>query len=308
MDPFTIAALVSGAGGALSSIFGGMAQSQQTALQNALLQQQLADSKLGQTDARGNRTYFKDGIGWVTEYGPTDRALEAYFLNRELPERQSQFQRAAVSSRNESAQADALLREFQRIERMDPNALSDLLFSQAARGVGENTQNANNVLMRNILRTGATSNGKMVDQINKAANDSLAGAAVDSKLKAMDFSNSKFASDRSNTSSLYNLFANRARQSLDATTGATTPATTSAAGSNIGLYNAGEADTGWANALGGAAASIGGAFNSYGASQQNNQTNALLQQFLTGGGQLNLNNGGIFGTVAERSRRQNGAF
>lgn len=308
MDPFTIAALISGAGGALSSIFGGMAQSQQTQLQNALLAQQLADSKLGSTDARGNRTYFKEGEGWLTEYGPIDRELEAYFLNRELPARQSQFQRADIASRNENAQAAALLDEFRRIEKIDPAELEQLLFSKASQGIGENTQNANNVLMRNILRTGATNNGKMVEQINKGANDSLATARINSKLQALDYSENKFNNDRSNSSSLYNVFANRARQGLDATTGATTPATTSVVGSNLGAYNAGEADTGLANALGGVASSIGGAFNSFGASQQNNKTNALLEAFLTGGGQLNLGGGGIFGSVADRSRTQNGAF
>lgn len=308
MDPFSIAALISGAGGALSSIFGGISESQQTALQNQLLEQQLADSKLGQTDARGNRTYFKNGVGWVTEYGPTDRALEAYFLNRELPARQQQFQRADIASRNESAQADALLREFQRTERMDPAEIEDLLFSKAAGAIGRNTQDANNTLMRNILRTGATNNGAMSEKINRAANDSLASAAIDSKLQSLDYVDNKFANDRNTSSSLYNLFANRSRQTLDATTGASTPSTTGSVGSNIGLYSAGAANNGLANALGGAASSISGALNSYGASQQNANTNRLLEQFMTVGGQTSLSNGGVFGSVAERSRNMNGAF
>lgn len=308
MDPISLALLVSGIGGGLSSIFGGISESQRAAQANALQQQQLADTKLGSTDARGNRTRFIEGVGWVTEYGPTDRALEDYFLNTELPLRQDQFLRADRSSRAEDQTANALLDEFRRIERVDPTEIEQLLFSQASKAVGENSSRANDIIMRNILRTGATNNGRALENVAKSANSALADAAISSKLKALDFADSKYNTDRGNTSSLYNLFANRANQSLDPTTAATAPSTTGVVGSNSGMYQAPVADNGLANAIGGISSAASGALNSYNAYNQNNQTNALLQAFLSGGGGFNLNSGGIFGSINERSRAGTGAF
>jgi len=34
------------------------------------------DTKLGATDAAGNRTYFKPGVGWVTDLAPQQKTLQ----------------------------------------------------------------------------------------------------------------------------------------------------------------------------------------------------------------------------------------
>lgn len=307
MDPFTLAAIIGGGSGILSSIFGGMSESQNAALARAMQEQERADAKLGQTDARGNRTRFVEGKGWVTEFGPTDAALEAYFLNQELPARQDQFRRADQSSRREFDQSNALLDEFQRIQREDPAAIEDLLFSSASRGIGENTQNSLETAMRSIMRSGSTSGGKVTGRIQEAANKGLADAAIDSKLKSLDYVDNKFNTERGNTSSLYNLFANRARADLMPTTSANTPSTTSSVGSNSGLYQAVE-DNGLANALGGIGSALSGSLNTLGSQQQNASTNALLQSFISGGGQMPFSSGGIFGSIADRSKARGSVF
>lgn len=80
MDPITLAALISGGGSLLSGGLNLMQQgssnqnaanSLQLAMQNYMQQKKMADqqyelSTAGTTDARGNKTTYQPGVGWVT--------------------------------------------------------------------------------------------------------------------------------------------------------------------------------------------------------------------------------------------------
>jgi hypothetical protein len=302
----TIAALISGGGGILSSIFGGMSESQQANQQNALNAQQLADQKLGSTDARGNSTKFVPGKGWVTSYGPTDQMLEDYFLAQELPARQDQFQRADTASRAEDVTAKNLLSQFNSVQREYPNDIYKMLYAAASNGIGENTSEAMSTALRSALRSGTSNVGKITEGINKAGSDALATAGLNAKLQALDYADNKYASDRGDTSSLYNLFASRARGDLAPTTGAGGTTTTSSVGSQ--QYSPAVADNGLANALGGAASALSGTANTLAANSQNSQTNALLKSFLEGSGMGSIATGGIGGSVSDRTKISRSTF
>ena len=45
-------------------------------------------TKLGTTDAQGNRTYFKPGVGWVTELAEGQRELSDLYSAEELAQLQ----------------------------------------------------------------------------------------------------------------------------------------------------------------------------------------------------------------------------
>lgn len=282
MDPFSIAALISAGGGALSSIFGGISESQNTKAANKLAAQATADQKLGAIDARGNRTRFVDGQGWVTTYGPTDKALEQYFLNTELPALQDQFRRADLASRNEDVTANSLLQEFNRIQKGNTSDVENLLFTAGSRGVNEGADKALEVAMRSALRSGSSNAGNIAREINTGRLNALKDVGVDSKLQALDYVTNSYANERNNVANLYNAFADQARSSLSATTSAGSTPTSSVVGSQS--YTPPQADNGLANALGGIATSVSGGLNSYSANQQNAQTNQLLQAFLSNGG------------------------
>lgn len=307
MDPLTLSALITGGGSLLSSLFGGSSESKAANQQNALNAQQLKDQKLGSIDARGNRTRFVEGKGWVTTYGPTDKMLEDYFLSQELPAKQDQFRRADIASRAEDDTATNLLGQFNRVEKENPNDIYKLLYAAASEGIGENTSEAMSTAMRSALRSGSSNSANIAGKINEAGTKALASAGLQAKLQALDYSDNKYNDERQGTSSLYNLFANRARSDLAATTGASSTPTTSSVGSQS--YAPVVADNGMANAIGGATSAIGGALNTIGANNQNAQTNALLQQFLaSGAGGTSLGAGGILGTVADRTKNAGSVF
>lgn len=307
MDPLAIASLITGGGSLLSSIFGGLSEHEANQLNRQLMEQDRRDAKLGATDARGTRTYFKEGVGWVTEYGPTDQMLEDYFLNMELPERQDQFLRASQASRREDDTANALLDEFGRIERANPNDIENMLYAAASRGIAENTGEAMEVATRSAMRRGYTNLDRLMESITESGNEALADAAVNSKLQALDFVNNQFDSQRSNTTNLYNSFAGRARADLAPTTGPATSSTVGVVGSQpVGQQV--QPDNGFANAIGGGTAALGGIFGNIGANQRQNETNELLRSFLSGYGGGSIADGGIFGDISSRARDRGGVF
>lgn len=314
MDPFTIAALVGGAGSVLSSIFGGAAEheanqtNRKIAEQNyQLALQQYKDQLLGGIDAQGNRTHFIDGVGWVTNYGPGSQAAYDYYLSHELPALQSQFQRNDVANRAQSDEANALLDQFQRIQRGNPADYERMLYAAASRGIGEATNDSLEVTMRNALRSGASNSANIAGNIAKEGQKALGDAALNAKLQALDYTDSKYATERGNTANLYNAFADRARQQLNSASNPGTPASSGLVSNPTAPQQAGvQADTGMANAFGGIGSSLSGIANAFGAQQQQAKTNALLEQYLSQGGNFSTSNGGIFSSVADRSRNNTG--
>lgn len=340
MDPMTIAALISGGGGVLSSILGGNAdsstnatnlaiaqmnkqeqdQARQEAIQFATKQQD--NQNLGATNAQGDRSYFKPGVGWVTDLSSKDQGLLNYFYSQELPQQQSQVQRNADASRSQSDEANQLLAQFQREGRLNPTDIENQLYLKGTEGIGDNTRDAEESALRAALRSGSSNVGKIAAAIAKTGSQARADTAINSKLQADGYVDNKYNSDRSNLDQLYASFADRAAKPIGSSidpANITQPANSQAnVASNQAqqgssqVLNAMEQpvatmpmqqpDYGPANAIGGAAASLGGIANAYGTSQNNDATNELLRSYITGGGQLDLGQGGLFGAIADRVR------
>jgi len=52
-------------------------------------QRQEEEAKLGSTDAQGNRTYFKPGVGWVVDASDETKQLQELYRNEELAQLQN---------------------------------------------------------------------------------------------------------------------------------------------------------------------------------------------------------------------------
>ena len=310
MDPFTIAALIGGVGSGLGSLFGGINQSNAINANNAAALQQVADSKKGSIDARGNRVVWDDKLGWVSSYGPTDQMLEDYFVSQEFPERAAQFQRTARASRGEADIANALMDEFRRLNRGSDKEIEDLLYAAASRGIADNTRAAMEPAAMAMLRTGNQGGGnKLLEAIAREGQEALGTAGINAKLQALDYSENKFNQQRAATTDLYSTYANRARADFSPTASPSTGASTlmsQFAGRPTTAQI--EADTGLADAFGGIGAAAGGIANAFGTQQQNNRTNALLETFLSSGGMGGMGNGGVLAGINERTRSKGGVF
>lgn len=310
MDPFTIAALISGIGGGIGSIWGGINQSNATQFNNQQALQEAADAKKGSVDARGNRVVWDDELGWVSSYGPTDQMLEDYFVTQEFPERAGQFQRTARASRGEDDIANALMDEFRRTERGNPADIENMLYAAASRGIGENTREAMEPAAMAMLRTGNQGGGnKLLEAIAREGQEALGTAGINAKLQSLDYTDNKYDQDRAATTDLYSTYANRARADFS-------PTASPSSGANTLMSQFGnkpttamiEADTGLADAFGGVGAAAGGIANAFGTQQQNNRTNALLETFLSSGGLGGMGNGGVLASVSERARNKGSVF
>lgn len=310
MDPFTIAALISGVGGGLGSLLGGINQSNATNFNNAQALQAAADAKKGSVDARGNRVVWDDKLGWVSTYGPTDQMLEDYFVTQEFPERSAQFKRTAQASRGEADIANALMDEFRRLDRGNPADIENLLFTAASRGINENTRESMEPAAMAMLRTGNQGGGnKLLEAIAREGQEALGTAGINAKLQALQYNDTKFNQDRAATTDLYSTYANRARADFSPTASPSSGAATlmSQFGNKPTTANI-EADTGLADAFGGIGAAAGGIANAFGVQQQNNRTNALLESFLSAGGMGGMNNGGVLAGINERTRNKGSVF
>lgn len=343
MDPLTIAML---GGTALSSIFGGMAESSANKTNFAINQLNRQDrnrerqdaliyadkvnreQKLGGTNAAGDHSYFKPGVGWVTDLGSRNQGIQDYFYGTELPERRAQFSRGTARSRAEDDQANQLLKEFQGVQKDNPADIEAMLYEASTRGIGENTNDALESSLRQALRSGSSNAGNIAGKINAAGAKQRGNAAKDAKLQALDYVDDRYNQRRATSSQLYNMFASRAGQdvgsSLDPSQGEGGAnallgqfAGMSGQGNSIGANAVNkqggslgyvEPDNGLANAIGGFSASLGAAGDHMDGIAQRDNTNALLQQYITGGGQLNLSNGGLLDAITQRTRSSGGGI
>jgi len=286
------------------------------------------EQKLGGRDALGNRTYFDDEEGWITELSPQQQALYDYFFSQELPELRSQFGRAAEHSRANSDQANALLNEFQRVRRKSPLEAESQLYLAATRGAGDAARDVSEAAMRQATRTGNSNIAQIIGQLGKASMDQRANARLNAQMQAEDYANDQYASQRGGLAQLYQMFLGAANAGLTPSYDPTGIA--GEAGKNMGLFaqlgsqgnsmgfNAVsqpaplmkniEPNMGWANAAGAIGSSLSGLGTRLGGMQQQNQMNDLMKMYITSGGQLDLGGGGIFGTTADRLRQGGGLF
>jgi hypothetical protein len=337
MDPLT---LIMGGSSILSSILGAGAESDKNKndwLINYYNQNQRdkerqqgmqyadkirGEQKLGATDATGNHTHYVEGQGWVTDLGGKNQELLNQFYGNELPEKQSQFRRDATRSRAEDDQATQTLAEYNNVQRDNPTDIENMLLEASNRGISDNTNSAIETAMREALRSGSSNAGNIAAKINAAASKQRGSAARDAKLQASDYADSRYNTRRGQLSQLYQLFAGRAGQplnpSFDPSSGPSNAnallsqfAGASQQGNGLGANAVArqggslapvEADNSLANMFGGIGASFQGMGDRAQASQSNTDMSDLLKHYITMGGQINLGNGGLFDTIAQRSR------
>lgn len=260
MDPFS-AVLLGG-----SAIFGGLAQSQansqnrriadqnfQLAMQDRAdrikaAQEAKADARLGTTDQYGNRMYWDDARGWVTDLQGDSKQIAEAQLDEQLrsllvdaPQRRRQ---EAVNERargDERATSDALLDEFRRVQRSDPEAMRAMLYDRARMGIDEGYNDVTREAATTALRSGNSNIGAILASVGKSKASDLRKASLDAAIQAEDRADQRFNTQRSGVGNLYQAFADRASRlpstayqpmSVDSRTGGNIPAFASEAGVN----------------------------------------------------------------------------
>lgn len=339
-----LGALAGAGGGIASALLGADAQDNAYAWNNYINERNLSaqkkqqqqaidyaneirgEQKLGSQDALGNRTYFKDGVGWVVDLSPEQQALYDYFFKQELPERQAQFGRQADASRTTADTANQLLDQFTRVRKDTPRNAAAKLYYAATRGAADAERNTAEAALRQAARTGNSNISSIINQLSKAAMDNRADARMNAELQADDYINQKYNNERGGLAQLYAMFAGQANQSLNPSYDPTSIAPQannllslmsqqSQQGNSMG-FNAMsqpapqmkniEPNMSSANAAGAIGQALAGLGTRVGGMQQQNNMNNLLMQYLTAGGQLNMPAGGIWGSTADRNRAGGG--
>ena len=262
-----------------------------------------AEQKLGYTDARGMRTKFIPGQGWVSTPSDTMKRLfelqEAEQLNvltKDLPMARAVRQRNYTRGLGEEAIADTYRRKLANLEatpaRGDDAYAYDLYRAQTM-GLQDAEREAGGKAFQNLFRTGAGSSnvaaaaGAMQDKTNRA----YMSAALQSKLMSHGMGMKEKNEQRMPLANLYNLFATRASQGATADYKPTDPLggdkladaarNSLVAGQDItkmfakqgGEYDYVQPNLGYGNALAGLGSSISSSFGAMGAkSAYNNRT------------------------------------
>lgn len=347
MDPFSIIGALAGAGGGIASaLIGGQSADEAAAWNYAInenniraqkKQQQNAmdyadgirkDQNLGTTDAVGNRTHFVKGKGWVVDLDPEQQALYDYFFKQELPERRGQYQRQAEDSRQFADQGDALLSEFKRVQKDTPMEAKNKLYLAATRGMAESSRDTAEAALRQATRTGNSNISQIIAALGKSGMQARGDARVNAEMQAEDYVNDKYNSQRGGISQLLQMFTQMSNGGLNPSydpTGVTGTANNAlgmvmnqaAQGNSMGM-NARmqpapqrqniEPNMAWANAAGAIGSSLSGLGTRLGGMSQQDSANDLMRSYITGGGQMDMGGGGIFGSAADRLRAGGGVM
>lgn len=270
-------------------------------IQQARRQEQ--DTKLGQTDAAGNRVHFVEGVGWVTELAEDQRTLQDLYqqeelaqLQNDLPKQRQLFNANVERQGQEGLVADALLNAFQRIQRQDPRELENMLNGAASRGLAESGDASLSVAMRAANRAGSSNAGRIASQMSEGRMKALADAFMNNKLNAQGTADDQYARDQGNVLNMYNMLASRASaapgigynprniegmaaqqtgQAMSAQQGAAA-ALTNAFAKQGGTMQPVQPDYGLANAVTTGGNALSSAFNNIGA---NRDRMAMMQQY-----------------------------
>lgn len=273
-------------------------------------QENQANTKLGQTNARGDRTHFVEGVGWVSDLSQSSQDLDRAQLAEQMavllkdkPQQREVAERNMGRQREEDFVAQGFLDELAHTEREDPNAIRLMLQQAMSRGVNEAFDKQGNQAMKTAVRTGASNSGNILASLGRARSDALSKAAQDALLKSGDIARQHFDQDRAGAAQLYNMFAERAGrmpnvsyQPQNVTAGSDNALSTLASSLGVDSRALAEAfarkggtvdyvqpDLGMANAL----ASIGGVFggisNKFDQSQRRDQENENFMNYLRKG-------------------------
>ena len=279
----------------------------------AMALKQRKEQQLGTTDIHGTRTKFIPGQGWVTTAAPNikqmqeaQNAEQMRVLNIDLPMRRKVMERNYARGLQDEGTADSLRRMFVNASgaaKSDEGYASDLYQAQAM-GLREASGDAGRRAWTQAMRTNQNSNfDELAASLQRTTNDSYAKAAMQAKLMSRGAGEKERATEMGQLANLYNMFASRAGQLPEV---AYRPQDTSSQGTltasmqgdltagtlaaNMMAKKGGELDYvqpnfGYGNAIAGAGAALGSAFNKMGAQSAYNDKQNGVQGFgATGGG------------------------
>lgn len=259
---------------------------------------QEGDTKLGATDAAGNRVHFVEGVGWVTDLSDDQATLQELYQNEELQQLQNDLpkKRDILNSNvqrqgRENLTGDALLNAFQRVERQDPREVENLMNQASTRGVNEAFDTTLQDAMRSAVRQGASNSGKVAADIGAQRAKMLEEAFMNNKINARGQSEDAYSREQGNLANLYNMFASRASAMPDVaynprniegmTSSQQNTAMQMGQNASGALINAFakqggsmariDPDYGWANALQSGGSALAAAFDKIGADKQRQQ-------------------------------------
>lgn len=176
-----------------------------------------ADQRLGTTDASGNRSYFKEGVGWVSELSPMQQALQERYrreeeatLDNDLPKQRQLFNQNVKRQNDESDTADQMKWKMGQATRRSVNDIEGELNNVTAKGLEEGYGSALEDAMRAALRTGSSNAGLVAADIGRDRSAKLIQSLMSNKQSARLQSEQEYGNDTKQTSDLYNLFASRA--------------------------------------------------------------------------------------------------
>lgn len=277
-----------------------------------------AEQKLGYTDARGMRTKFVPGQGWVSTPSDTMKRLfelqEAEQLNvltKDLPMARAVRERNYKRGLGEEGIADTYRRKLANLEQTPARgdeAYANDLYTAQTMGLRDANREAGKRMFLQLFRTGDNSNIRHVaSSLQDSMNRAYTNAALQSKLMSRGMGAKEKNEQRMPLANLYNLFATRAGQGatadykpIDALAGdKTTEASRNAlvAGQDLtkmfamkgGEFDYVQPNLGYGNALAGLGSSLSSAFKGMGAqSAYNNRAGGQVQGF----GPSNSSSGG----------------
>jgi hypothetical protein len=182
-------------------------------------QRQREETHLGATDAKGNRTHFVPGVGWVSELSDTSKSIsdaqdkeQLATLTHDLPMRRAQLDKNAERQGAEGIAADGLLEQFRRqsIQRTDPQTIERMLYAAKSRGVNEAADGAQNAASRQAIRSGTSNTGAILASLSRERNKALGEAAEDAKIASWDYDPG--AKKKNDLLQQYGMMASRASQ------------------------------------------------------------------------------------------------
>lgn len=206
------------------------AAAMQMAQQNYLLQKRIADqqyelSTAGRTDARGNKTTYVPGRGWVTDVTPTTKGLitasdQAQRQNlvtdvtRGDDERRQNFQRRQREGGVANSMLDALEYRYGAPSREGVTGAAKIA---AVTGANEGADNAKSAIASAALRTGGASMPTAVNfsNVDRGAVTGGRTALARADVEAPNMYEAQLGNWTKNRADPYNMFATRASNSTD---------------------------------------------------------------------------------------------
>ena len=186
------------------------------AMQEAARQER--ESKLGTTDAMGNRYYFVPGEGWRTELSPEQQTLrdayqreEMQQLGQDLPAKRRQMFENLARQQTEGNYADSI---FNAMQRLQPTSTADIVNERnlaTTAGYGDAFKNIIPSAAVEAMRSGNLRGASdLVGQLGIQQGDALRKAFMQNYTGASGEATDRYMTQLGNLGNIYNTFATRA--------------------------------------------------------------------------------------------------